>query len=52
MLRALPAESPCRATPWAALPVGARFLCAMAALLWAVRRRRHRAGRATAPNED
>lgn len=38
-MRTLPAESPCRAVPWVALPVGAKFLCVAAALLWAVRTR-------------
>lgn len=52
MLRTLPADSPCRARPWAALPVGARFLCVAAALLWAVRPHCHRAGRATEQNEE
>ena len=40
MITSLPPASPCRQIPWAALPVGARFLCVAAALLWAVRTRR------------
>ncbi len=40
MLRTLPADSPCRAVPWAALPVGAKLLCVAAALLWTLRSRR------------
>jgi hypothetical protein len=42
MLRILPTESPCRAVPWAALPVGAKALCVLAAALWRLRRREGR----------